>query len=144
MRTATASTIDDTTLRRVSSLLAVAVAVSVVHYLDNVINYADYPLAESGPVPSRTLVAVSWFAFTAAALAGYRFLLSGRPRAAALALALYAGSGLVGIGHYTTPGALDMPWWRQTHIVADILCGVLVLAVAYRLSRAGERAAHPA
>lgn len=47
-----------------------------------------------------------------------------------MCLSVYSGSGLVGIGHYTVPGATDFTWFRQTHIVADILCGVAILAFA--------------
>jgi hypothetical protein len=38
-------------------------------------------------------------------------------------------------GHYTVDGATDMVWWRQTHIVLDILCGIAILAFAVRLAR---------
>jgi len=130
---------DARTLRALRVLLLVAVAVSVVHYADNVINYDAYPQPESGPAPSRTLVGLSWLGFTALAIAAYVLLRGGHRTAAAVCLALYAGSGLVGLGHYTVDGAIDMPWWRQAHIVADIACGVAVLAFALRLVRRGSR-----
>ena len=57
-------------LRVLEGLLAVAVLVSIVHYVDNFANYADYPEPTSGPVPSRGLVGVSWFVFTAFGAAG--------------------------------------------------------------------------
>jgi hypothetical protein len=116
--------------RALVTLLAAAFLVSVVHYADNTINYDDYPVATSGLNPSRTVVAVSWFAFTAFGVAGLLLFARGRPRAAGACLALYALSGLVGLGHYTIPGATDMPLWRQTHVVADILCGIAILAFA--------------
>lgn len=37
---------------------------------------------------------------------------------------------LVGFGHYAIPGAADMVWWRHTHIVADIICGIAILGFA--------------
>ena len=40
--------------------------------------------------------------------------------AAVACLAVYAISGLVGLGHYTVAGPTDMPWWRQLHVTADI------------------------
>ena len=116
-------------------LLGVAVAVSVVHYLDNTLNYAAYPQPSSGPAPSRLTVGLSWLAFTAVAVAAYLLLRRGRTLAAAFGLAVYSGSGLVGIGHYTAPGATGMPWWRQAHIVADITCGFALLACALWLTR---------
>jgi hypothetical protein len=117
-------------LRLLKWLLAVAVLVSIVHYADNFVNYADYPQPTSGPAPSKSLVGASWFAFSAFGAAGLLLYARGRIRAAAACLAVYAGSGLVGIGHYTVPGATDMPWWRQLHVVADITLGVAVFAFA--------------
>jgi hypothetical protein len=132
-------------MRRVYALLAVAFAVSVVHYVDNTVNYDDFPQATSGPQPSQGLVAVSWFLFTAFAIAAIVLLRRGRVPAAALCLAVYSGSGLVGVGHYTVPGAIHMPWWRQAHVVADVLCGVALLATAVWLARGERRAqAEPA
>lgn len=114
------------------SLLAVAFVVSVIHYIDNVVNYADYPLPgpEAPPAPSARLIAVAWFVFTAAGLVGLWAWFRRRILTAALALTGYAVSGLIGIGHYTVPGATDMVWWRQTHVIVDILCGVAVLGFA--------------
>ena len=123
------------TWRRVQALLAVAVLVSLVHYTDNTLNYDAYPQPASGPAPAQSAVAVSWFAFTAFALAGYVLLRRGRVTAAAICLAVYSAGGLIGIGHYTVAGATSMPWWRQADIVADIACGVAVLALAVALAR---------
>lgn len=122
-------------LRFARALLLVAVAVSIVHYVDNSGNYAAYPQPTSGPAPSRGVVAVSWFFFTAFGIAGYVLLTRRRATAAALCLAAYSASGLVGIGHYAVPGATSMVWWRQTHIGADIACGVAVFAFAVWLAR---------
>ncbi len=116
--------------RRLHLLLGVAVAVSVVHYLDNTLAYDDFPRSETLPNPSRALVAASWFVFTAFGAAGLVLFHRGRVAAAAACLAVYAGSGLVGLGHYAVPGATGMPWWRHAHVVADIACGVAILAFA--------------
>ena len=124
-----------------------AVAVSIVHYVDNVTAYEAYPSPATGPAPSATVIAISWFAFTAFGLAGYALFRRGRLDPASVCLAIYSVSGLVGLGHYTVEGATDMVWWRQAHIVADILCGVAVLAFviwARRRATAGfSRAAAP-
>lgn len=128
-------TIDDSSrhapgLKLLTGLLAVAVLVSIVHYVDNVANFADYPEPTSGPAPSRGLIAVSWFVFTAFGAAGLLLFSRHRIPLAAACLAIYSLSGLVGLGHYTVPGATDMPWWRQLHVVADIACGIAILAFA--------------
>ena len=124
-------------------LLAVAVTVSVVHYVDNVLNYDDYPQPTSGTGPSRTLIAISWFVFTAFALGAYLLFLRGRVLPAAICLATYAGSGLVGLGHDTVDGATEMVWWRQVHVIADILCGIAVLAFAILLVRYRDELSPP-
>ena len=111
-------------------LLVIGVVVSVVHYVDNVVNYADYPQADGGLAPSRAVIAVSWFVFTALAYASWQLLRRGRRRAAAAALLAYSLSGLVGLGHYTVEGASGMPWWRHAHVVADIVCGIAIAAAA--------------
>jgi hypothetical protein len=126
-------------------LLGVAVLVSIVHYVDNYVNYADYPSAEPGSAlsavePSQTLVGAGWFVFTAAGLLGLWLLSRGRVAAAAGAIAVYSGSGLVGFGHYAVPRATDMVWWRQAHVVADIVCGVLLFGYAIWMATAGRDA----
>jgi hypothetical protein len=125
-----------------TALLVVAIAVSVVHYTDNVVNLEDYPEPTSGPAPSATVIAVSWFVVTAAGLAGLGLFRRGRVAAASAALAFYSVSGLIGLGHYTVPGASAMPWWRHAHVAADIGCGVAVLVFAlWAVRRFGTGAA---
>ena len=120
-------------------VLAAAFAVSVVHYADNYLNYSAFPGSDTLPNPSRTVVLVSWFVFTATGLAGY-VMFRRRPSAGALVLlAVYSGSGLVGVGHYAVPGALDMPPLRQAHVISDILLGAAVLAVVVWAARQRKR-----
>lgn len=122
-------------------LLGIAVSVSVVHYLDNFVNYDAYPLAEDVPNPSATLIAVSWFVFTASGGLGVWLWLRRRIVAAAFAVTGYSVSGLVGFGHYAAPGAFDMVWWRQAHIVADICCGIAIFVFAVWAGRNADRLA---
>ena len=120
-------------LRPLLVLISVAFVVSVVHYIDNTVNYAEYPQTEPGsalPNPSAQVVGGAWFVFTAFGALGLWWFVRGRITAAAVAIAVYSGSGLVGFAHYAVPGATDMAWWRQTHIVADIICGVLLFGFA--------------
>jgi hypothetical protein len=119
-------------LRLLIVLMAVAFVVSVVHYTDNTVNYADYPQGEPGGVPSPPdwLIAPSWFLFTTFGVLGLWLFVRGRVAPAAVAIAVYSGSGLIGFGHYAVPGATDMVWWRQAHVIADITCGVLLFTFA--------------
>lgn len=119
-------------------LFPLAVAVSIVHYADNYLNFQDYPRSRTLPNPSAAVIGSAWFVFTAAGVMGF-VLLRRRVTAPALVLlALYSGSGLVGIGHYLVPGATSMPWWRQAHVIADIICGIAIFAVALWVARARE------
>ena len=114
--------------RLLAGLLAAAVAVSVAHYADNYFNYSDFPSDGPIPDPSKGLVGASWFLFTAAGIAGYVLFRRAPSTLALTLLAFYSGSGLVGFGHYSVPGAFDMPALRQAHVVADILLGLAMLA----------------
>lgn len=123
--------------RWLTALFALAVAVSIVHYVDNVTSYADYPRSGTLPNPSAFVIGAAWFAFTALGVAGLgSFRRDGPSARAALLLGAYSGSGLIGFLHYAVPGATGMPWWRQLHIVADILCGLALFAMAILIARA--------
>ncbi len=130
-------------LKILTPVFFAAVAVSVVHYADNYFNYADYPLAENAPNPSRTLVGLSWFLFTGAGLAGYvLFRRQVTPLALGL-LAFYSGSGLVGFGHFAAEGALDMPPARLAHIFADIALGLALISFVFWAARNRPRSPTP-
>lgn len=120
--------------RAVAPLVVVAIAVSIVHYVDNYSAYDAYPRSDTIPNPSAGLIGAAWFLFTPFALAGLWLLREGRTRGAAICLAVYSGSGLVGLGHYAAGGTGDFPWWRHAHIVADIALGAAILATAVWLA----------
>lgn len=114
-------------------LLALAFVVSVVHYVDNYVNYSDYPTPSPGsrlPVPSVEVVGGSWFVFTAFGALGLVLWFRRRITLSAVALTAYSLSGLIGFAHYAIPGAIHMVWWRQAHVVADICCGAAVFGFA--------------
>jgi hypothetical protein len=124
-------------VRILTVILAVAVVVSIVHYTDNYVNFDDYPASDaSRKISSAAGVLIAWFAFTGAGIAGY-VLFRRAPSTLALALlAVYSGSGLIGIGHYTVPGATSMPWWRQAHVGFDISAGIAMFSFVIWAARA--------
>ena len=63
-------------LRLLTWLLAIAIAVSVVHYADNYFNYEDFPHG-TGPEPSAGLVLAGWFILTPLAIAGWVYFRRG-------------------------------------------------------------------
>lgn len=125
--------------RRILIVFAVAVAVSIVHYIDNVSAYHEYPRSGTLPNPSQLVIAGSWLFFTCAGLYGVRQLRARRIKEAAIGFAVYSGSGLVGILHYTVGGTSSFPWWRHAHICADILLGVAIFASAMQLALSTRR-----
>ena len=126
-------------MRTLNIVFFTAVAVSIVHYVDNTVNFDDFPQGGSGPEVTQSVIWIAWIAFTAFGIAGYLAYRRGRVRQAAALLAVYSLSGLVGLGHYTEPGAGGMPWWRHLHIAADIACGAAVLAFAVWAARQDRR-----
>jgi len=114
----------------------VAFVISVVHYADNFFNYDAYPQGDAlgVPPPAAGVVICSWFIFTTYGLLALWIARKGHVRLAALPLAVYSLSGLIGIGHYAVPGATSMIWWRQLHVCADIACGLLLLVLAARMA----------
>lgn len=123
-------------LRLLTALMVAAVAVSLVHYTDSVVAFAEYPKSSTLPNPSASLIGASWFVFTGLGAAGYlEYRRSGPSPRAALLLAAYSGSGLIGLLHYSVPGALDMPLRRHAHVLADIILGAAILAFAVWTAR---------
>src|SRR5690242_17532767 len=122
-------------------LFGTAVVVSVVHYTDNYVNYDAYPQPADDALldPSAAVVGGAWFVFTAFGALALWLWFRGRITAASIALTAYSVSGLIGFGHYTVSGATDMVWWRQTHIVADILCGIAIFGFALWMALRGPR-----
>lgn len=89
---------------------------------------------------TATGILVAWLLFTASGAAGYLLFRRGRVRPARILLATYSGSGLVGLAHYAAPGIGELAWWRHLHILADVTCGVAMLAfVLWTLRKLGDR-----
>ena len=119
------------TLLRV--LLAVAIAESFVHYLDNTLRFDDY----AGPHPpaisswiAQWMIPVAWVLFTIAGLIGYRCFQAGRWPQAAAWLGAYSGSGLISLLHYVGISISDLSAFQNTFVVLDIALGTAVLAFA--------------
>lgn len=118
-----------TIVRRV---FVTALALSVVHYIDNTVRFDDYTGGKPGFV-TRAMIPVSWVLFTAAGIAGYRLLKKGNRGTGGSLLGVYSVSGLIGIGHYTTVSPGDFSAFQNTFIALDFLAGLAVFVMAVRL-----------
>lgn len=123
--------------RNVLLVLVVAIGVAVVHYTDNYVRYSSYSVSDPsmiGRLITRPMVLVGLVAFTGCALMAWRCFVQGRGAAAAIWMAAYSASGLGSLLHFVdvSPGQLDA--FQLGGILADLACGVAVLATAVWLA----------
>ncbi len=119
--------------RLLQVVLAVAVAESFVHYLDNTLRYADYTVEDPsilGGLVKRWVIPTAWVLFTVAAVIGYRRFRAGDWSKAAAWIGGYSASGLVSVLHYTDISIDDLSAFQNAFVFADVVLGVLVLAFA--------------
>ncbi len=114
--------------RLVGGVLLTAFLLSIVHYVDNTVRFDDYT-PDPGLI-TRPVIPLSWVVFTAFGVWGYLRLRAGDRSRAAIGLAIYSVSGLIGVGHYTTVSPSDFDWFQNLFVVLDTLAGASVLAVA--------------
>ena len=120
-----------------------ALLLSVVHYVDNTVRYDDYTGGKKGFV-TRAMIPISWVLFTAAGVAGYRWLKRGNRSLGGSLLGAYSVSGLIGILHYTTVSPRDFDWFQNTFIALDFLAGLAVFVLAVRIvTGRGTKAVSP-
>ena len=116
----------------VRRVFIVALLLSVVHYIDNTVRFDDYTGGRPGFV-TQAMIPISWVLFTAAGVAGYRFLKQGNRGLGGSLLGAYSVSGLIGILHYTTVSPHDFSAFQNTFIGLDFLAGLAVFVMAVRL-----------
>jgi hypothetical protein len=117
------------------SVFVAAVAVSIGHYVDNVVRFERY----AGPDPAlpwvnEAVVVIGWFVLTAAGVWGIQHLRAGERGGAALGLGVYSTSGLVGIAHFIDVPASAMDAFQLTFVLLDFALGVAVFAIALWLA----------
>lgn len=84
-------------LRGLKWLLIATVAGSILHYVDNLLFFEQYP---EPPWINRTMIDAFWFLMTPLAFVGYRLIKQGFRHAGVLVLMAYAGCNLLTLGHY--------------------------------------------
>ena len=119
-------------LALVRRVFVTALLLSVVHYIDNTVRFDDYTGGQKGFL-TRGMIPISWVLFTAAGVAGYRWLTGGNRSLGGSLLGAYSVSGLIGILHYTTVSPRDFDWFQNTFITLDFLAGLAVFVLAVRI-----------
>jgi hypothetical protein len=117
--------------RTLQVLLVSAFLVSIVHYVDNTVRFDEYAKGE-GPV-TRAMIPLAWLVFTAFGAWGYVQFRRGRFTAAAIGIAVYSTSGLIGLAHYTVAPPADFDTFQNVFIALDVLLGLSLVTFAFWL-----------
>jgi hypothetical protein len=128
------------------SVFVAAVAVSIVHYVDNVARFDRYTGSDPAlPWINEVVIVIAWFVLTAAGVWGIRQFRAGERGRAALGLGVYSTSGVVGIAHFIDVSASAMDAFQLTFVLVDVALGVAVFAIALwlALTSAGRPATAP-
>jgi hypothetical protein len=125
--------------RAVDGILLTAFLLSIVHYVDNTVRFTDYTPGDPGLI-TRPVIPISWVVFTAFGVWGYRWMLRGDRTKAALGLAVYSVSGLIGLLHYTSVSPSDFDWFQNLFVVLDFTAGLAVFLIACRLALSARAA----
>ncbi len=105
------------------------IAASVLHYLDNLARFHEYPEPQW---LSPHLVEAFWFVMTPVALGGYYLYMRERGTVAYLLLYLYGAMSLLVLGHYSYAPLADIPFSIHVFILFEAVAAVcLVLFTAW-------------
>lgn len=78
-------------------LLIATLAGSILHYVDNLFFFGEYP---EPPWINRTMIDAFWFLMTPLAWVGYRLIRRGMHQAGMFILMVYVACNLLTLGHY--------------------------------------------
>ena len=87
----------NTPTSRLRLLIVINVAATILHYVDNVLFFEDYP---EPPWLRPHMIDAFWFVMTPFALTGYLLVKRGFLHLGSAALYAYAGMSLLSLGHY--------------------------------------------
>jgi hypothetical protein len=113
--------------RTLRLVLGAAIASTLVHYTDNLVNIEDYPQPHW---INEAVIPIVWALLTAAGIGAYALFRRERYVAAGVGLLVYSYAGLSSLGHYPYGAASDFSLKMHAGILLDGLTGAAVLVVA--------------
>jgi hypothetical protein len=125
----------------VRAVVSATVVLTLFHFTDNTISIDTYPKAGWQPDWFVWVVALSWPAFTAIGVLGYRWYRDGVYSKAHPALIVYSYTGLVSLGHFIYGSPSELTTRAVVSVFVDAVAGSVVLFVALRSVVSRRRAA---
>jgi hypothetical protein len=122
-------------LRVLIGLVMANVVTSILHYVDNIANFAHYP-EPSWLNPH--LIDMAWFVMTPFGILGCWLFGRGWRRAAHLCLYLYAIMGLLVLGHYLIAPPWELSFKINLFIVAEAVTALVLATFTAWLQLAGR------
>lgn len=123
-------------VRVVRVVLGAAIASTLVHYTDNLVNIEDYPQPHW---INHAVIPTAWAILTAIGLGGYALFRRGSYTAAGVCLLVYSYTGLSSLGHYSYGPMSEFTTKMHAGIWLDAVTGTAVLVVALWLLIGGRR-----
>ncbi|MEJ8848718.1 hypothetical protein [Variovorax rhizosphaerae] len=121
---------DSRRLRFLGWLVATNVLSTVLHYVDNVLSFPEYPEpAWATPL----LVDAFWFLMTPFAAAGYGFFARGRPCLGGAPLLAFSAMSLLSLGHCLYAPMCSVSPRINAFILFEAGCAIVLVASVFTL-----------
>lgn len=104
------------------AMLVVCIVTSILHYVDNVLFFAQYP---EPTWFNPSLVDILWFVMTPIGITGYSFWQQGRRTLAFGLLYLYVAMGQLTLGHYFYAPIWELTWKMNGLIFLESLTALI-------------------
>jgi len=138
---ATTQALTPPSVKTVRLVVAATVVLTAFHFTDNAVAIDTYPKASWQPDWFVWVVVLSWPAFTAIGILGYRWYRDGVYSKAHPALVVYSYTGLVSLGHFLYGSPSELTTRGLVSVLIDAVAGTVVLVTALRSILARRRAA---